>query len=279
MSNLLRRHARGLIGIPVVVLATCIGIFAPFLAAHSPTEQQMEARLLPPCWDKRGNHQHILGTDQLGRDLLSRLIYGSRVSLTVAVAAATISCAVGAILGLVSGYYRGFLDQIIQRLTEVQLAFPFFLMAITLMAVFRPSMRNVIFVLCVYGWVSYCRLIRARVLSLREEEFVHAAYAIGASDWWIIRKHLLPNVAPLIVVLATLQLADFILAEAALSFLGIGIQPPTPSWGGMINEGREYIWVAWWIQTLPGIAIIAVVSGLGLLGDWVRDVLDPTLRH
>lgn len=279
ISNVLRRHGRGVIGLPVTVFIVGVAIAAPFLAPHSPTEQEKANRLLPPQWADTGSHDHILGTDQLGRDLLSRIIYGARVSLTVAVTAAAISCGLGTILGLLSGYYRGFLDQIIQRLTEVQLAFPFFLMAITIMSIFRPSMRNVILVLCVYGWVVYCRIIRARVLSLREEGFVQAAFAIGCSSWWVIRRHLLPNVAPLIIVLGTLQLAEFILAEAALSFLGMGIQPPTPSWGGMINDGREYIWVAWWIQTFPGVAIVLSVSGLGLVGDWLRDLLDPTLRH
>jgi len=199
--------------------------------------------------------------------------------MTVALSSALISAIVGSALGLLSGYYPGVFDWVIQRVLEIQLAFPFYLLAIVFMAILPRSMGNVILVLSIYGWTIYCRLIRGRVLSLREEDFVLAARAMGGSSGHIILRHILPNVMPLIIILTTLQVARFILAEAGLSFLGLGVPPPTPTWGGMISGGRDYIWVAWWLETFPGIAIVVAVASIGLIGDWLRDLLDPTLRY
>jgi peptide/nickel transport system permease protein len=185
---------------------------------------------------------------------------------------------VGVGLGLLAGYYGGGIDQVGMRLADIQLAFPFLLLAITLMAVFPPTLTTVILVLALSGWVTYARLVRAQVLTLREKEFVIAARTVGSGDARVLLRHILPNVVPIITIVGAVQVAQFILAEAALSFLGLGIRPPTPSWGNIINEGQEYIFQAWWIETFPGLAIVAAVSGVGLLGDWLRDALDPRLR-
>jgi peptide/nickel transport system permease protein len=279
LVQLMRRHGRGVLGLPPALLILTVAIFAPALTPHDPLQQVVTERLRPPFWMEQGSREHLLGTDELGRDILSRIVFGSRVSLAVAVSATLISATLGSALGLLSGYYSGFLDSVIQRLLEIQLAFPFYLMAIVLVTILTRSMGNIIVILCIYGWVHYCRLIRAQVLSLREEDFVLAARAIGCSSGRIILGHIVPNVMPMIIILTTLQVARFILAEAGLSFLGLGIPPQTPTWGGMISSGRDYIWVAWWLETFPGIAIVVTVSSVGLIGDWLRDLLDPTLRY
>ncbi len=261
----------------VVLLAA---VFAPVLAPHDPIAQDITARLRPPAWQPPlGSPDHLLGTDQLGRDLLSRIIHGAQASLVVALSAVALSGVVGVCLGLLSGYYGRLLDQVIMRLADIQLAFPFLLLAITLMAVFPPTLTTVVLVLAISGWVTYARLVRGQILTLREKEFVAAARVVGAGDGRIMARHILPNVVPTIIVIGTVQVAQFILAEAALSFLGLGIRPPTPSWGNIINEGQEYIFRAWWIETFPGIAIVVAVSGVGLLGDWLRDMLDPRLKQ
>jgi peptide/nickel transport system permease protein len=255
-----------------------MAVFAPILAPHDALVQDITARLRPPAWQPLGSLDNLLGTDQLGRDLLSRIIFGARASLTASLSAVVLASALGVGLGLLSGYYGRLVDQVIMRLADVQLAFPFLLLAITLMAVFPPNLLTVVIVLAISGWVTYARLARGQILSLREREFVAAARVLGASDGRIMLRHILPNLVPTIIVVATVQVAQFILVEAALSFLGLGIRPPTPSWGNMINEGQEYIFRAWWIETFPGIAIVVAVSGVGLLGDWLRDTLDPRLR-
>jgi len=277
--QLIRRHVRVLLGLPPALLILTVAIFAPAVAPHDPLVQDINVRVQPPFWMEQGSRQHLLGTDQLGRDILSRIIFGARVSLAVAISATLISATIGSALGLLSGYYSGLLDSVIQRVLEIQLAFPFYLMAIVFVTVLGRSMRNLILMLCIYGWVYYGRLIRGRVLSLREEEFILAARATGCSSGRIILGHLVPNVLPMIIILTTLQVAQFILVEAGLSFLGLGLPPQTPTWGGMISSGREYIWVAWWLETFPGIAIVVAVSSIGLLGDWLRDLLDPTLKY
>lgn len=275
----MRRHGRGLLGLPAALLILTMAIFAPALAPHDPLRQDVTVRIHPPFWAEQGSLEHVFGTDALGRDVLSRVIFGARVSMTVALSSALVSAIVGSALGLLSGYYPGMFDSVIQRVLEIQLAFPFYLLAIVFMAILPRSMGNVILVLSIYGWTIYCRLIRGRVLSLREEDFVLAARAMGGSSGHIILRHILPNVMPLIIILTTLQVARFILAEAGLSFLGLGVPPPTPTWGGMISGGRDYIWVAWWLETFPGIAIVVAVASIGLIGDWLRDLLDPTLRY
>jgi peptide/nickel transport system permease protein len=269
---------RGLLGVTLCAITVLVALLAPALAPTDPLAQDITARLRPPVWHPLGLPAHPLGTDQLGRDLLSRVIYGARPSLVVALAAVALAAIAGVSLGLLAGYYSGAIDQLSMRLADIQLAFPFLLLAITLMAVFPPTLTTVILVLALSGWVTYARLVRAQVLTLREKEFVIAARTIGSDDARVLLRHVLPNVLPIITIVGTVQVAQFILAEAALSFLGLGIRPPTPSWGNIINEGQEYIFQAWWIETFPGLAIVAAVSGVGLLGDWLRDALDPRLR-
>jgi peptide/nickel transport system permease protein len=272
------RSPRGLAGVILTGLVLLVAILAPLIAAFPPDQQDLLGRLRPPAWLPNGVPDHPLGTDQLGRDLFSRIVHGSRTSLMVAGAAILLAGLVGVTLGLVAGYYGGHVDNAVMRLVDLQLAFPALLLAIIVMAILRPSMQSVILVLVVTGWAVHGRMVRGQVLSLREREFVQAARVIGCPQIRIMRRHILPNLVPLITVVGTIQMAQFILAESALSFLGLGILPPTPSWGSIISEGRDYIYTAWWIETFPGLAIVVTVSGIGLLGDWLRDYLDPRLR-
>jgi ABC-type dipeptide/oligopeptide/nickel transport system permease subunit len=276
--RLWRRNARGVVGGFVAVLLCAIGVAAPWLAPYDPLEQTIVARLRPPVWQTSGTDEYLLGTDGLGRDLLSRMIYGARISLVVSISATLLAGLIGIGLGLLAGYFgRGF-DQVIMGLVDVQLAFPFILLAMTFMTVFRPSVSSVIIVLALSGWAGFCRMVRGQVLVMRQREYVEAARALGASDFWILVRHVLPNILPVILVLITINVGRFVLAEASLSYVGLGVSPPTPSWGAIINEGRDYIFLAWWIQTLPGLAIVLTVLGIGLLGDWLRDRVDPRLR-
>lgn len=272
------RSPRGLAGLILTGLVLLVAILAPLIAAFPPEQQDLLGRLRPPAWLPNGVPDHLLGTDQLGRDLFSRIVHGSRTSLMVAGVAILLAGLVGVTLGLVAGYYGGHVDNAVMRLVDLQLAFPALLLAIIVMAILRPSMQSVILVLVVTGWAVHGRMVRGQVLSLREREFVQAARVIGCTQVRIMRRHILPNLVPLITVVGTIQMAQFILAESALSFLGLGILPPTPSWGSIISEGRDYIYTAWWIETFPGLAIVVTVSGIGLLGDWLRDYLDPRLR-
>ena len=225
-----------------------------------------------------GGHEYLLGTDQLGRDILSRIIYGSRISLLIGLLSVVLSLPIGVGLGLLAGYFTGRLDDITMRIADVQLAFPFILLAITIAGVLGPSPRNVILILAVGGWVVYARLARGQALSLREKEFIEAARSLGGGSFRILFRHMLPNVVSPIIVVGTFGVAQMILLESSLSFLGLGVQPPTPSWGGMLNDGRPYITVAWWLTTLPGAAIMLTVLGINFVGDWLRDLLDPRLQ-
>ncbi len=258
-------------------VAVFCALLAPLLVPHNPAAQDLLGRIKPPGWRSDGG-THALGTDQLGRDVLSRIIVGTRTSLAIASLAAVLSAGVGIVAGILGGYFGGAMDLVVARLVDTTLAFPALLLAIALIAVLRPSVGSVVVVLAITGWVTYARLVRAQVLALREREFIVAVHALGGDDARIIRRHLLPNLVPILMAVATIQLAQFILAESALSFLGLGVPVSVPSWGGMINEGRDYIWNAWWIETFPGFAIVLVVSGVGLLGDWLRDRADPRLR-
>lgn len=259
-------------------LAVLCALLAPLLVPHNPAALDLLERIKPPGWRSDVGGAHVLGTDQLGRDVLSRIIVGTRTSLAIATVAAILSAGVGIVAGILGGYFGGAPDLVVARLVDMTLAFPALLLAIALIAVLRPSVGSVVIVLAITGWVTYARLVRAQVLALREREFVVAVRALGGNDARIIRRHLLPNLLPILMAVATIQLAQFILAESALSFLGLGVPVSVPSWGGMINEGRDYIWNAWWIETFPGFAIVLVVSGVGLLGDWLRDRADPRLR-
>ena len=260
----------------VVVLAA---IFAPLVAPYDPTQQSLRERLkAPTMFPEAGRQRHLLGTDQLGRDILSRIIYGSRVSLIVGFAAVLIGGAIGGSLGLLSGYAGGIVDEIVMLLVDAQLAFPFILLAIGIIAVLGPSFGNLIVIVGLSGWVTYARLVRAQVLTVKEREYVLAIRGLGGSTWRILASHIVPNTLAPFLVVTTLELARTILLESTLSFLGLGIQPPTPSWGGMLNEGRSYLDSAWWISALPGLVLMLTALVVSRVGDWLRDVLDPTLR-
>lgn len=263
------------VGAIIVIIAIFVAVFAPWLSPHDPLKQNIRNRLQPPSWVEEGSATHILGTDTLGRDLLSRIIHGSRISLVVGLAAVIISGGIGVTLGLITGYFGGGLDSIVGRLADVQLSIPFLILAVAVVAVIGPSLINLIIVLSISTWVLYYRVVRGEVLSVREEEYIAAAKGIGGSTRHILLQHILPNVSASIVVVATLLVANMIIFEASLSFLGLGVPPPAPTWGRMVADGREYIATAWWIATFPGLAILFTVLGINLLGDWLRDTLDP----
>jgi peptide/nickel transport system permease protein len=264
-------------GSTIVLAVAFCALGAPFLALHDPNEQSLRRRLIPPAWAGKGTWEYPLGTDHLGRDIFSRAIYGSRVSLTVGFSAVLISGTLGVLLGLIAGYYGGTIEAIIMRLVDVQLAFPFILLAISVVAVVGAGVKNVIIVLGIAGWMVYGRIVRGEVLSVKEREFVVAAKAVGVRDSLILFRHILPNVLTPVIVVATFSVANVIILEAALSFLGVGVEPNIPTWGGMLADGREYISTAWWLATFPGLAIMFTVLGINLIGDWLRDILDPRL--
>jgi peptide/nickel transport system permease protein len=274
------RRTRRLVaaGAVFVALLAVMAAAAPWLAPQDPTRQSLRARLVAPTLDASDERAHVLGTDHLGRDVLSRMIYGARVSLLVGFAAVVVGGLVGAGLGIVAGYRGGWTDTAIMTVADAQLAFPFILLAIGIIAVLGPSFPTLIAVIGLSGWVDYARVLRSQVLVLRSREFVDAIQALGGSLPRIVGRHIVPNVLSSLVVIATLQLARAIVLEATLSFLGLGIQPPTPSWGGMVQEGREYLDSAWWISTFPGLLLMLTSVVVSRTGDWLRDLLDPTLR-
>ena len=278
LRNLWRRKL-SLFGVLVVAGVVFAAIFAPVVAPHDPIIQEIEHKLLPPFWMEGANPSYWLGTDHLGRDILSRLIYGSRVSLLVGLSAVLISGGLGVTLGLIGGFKGGRLDDVIGRLGDIQLAFPFTLLALAIMAVLGTGVWKTVAVLGVAGWVIYARVVRSEVLALREREFVIASQALGNNDGATIRRHILPNVIGTLIVLSTLEVPRVIIAESALTFLGLGIQPPTVTWGGMLADGRNYITTHWWVATFPGLALQITVLGLNLMGDWLRDTLDPRLKQ
>jgi peptide/nickel transport system permease protein len=274
-----RRTRRLVLAGGAFVLALIIvALAAPWLAPQDPTRQSLRARLKAPTIEGPDGKAHLLGTDHLGRDVLSRMLWGARVSLMVGFAAVGVGGLVGAGLGIVAGYRSGWADTIIMTLADAQLAFPFILLAIGIIAVLGPSFPTLIVVVGLSGWMSYARVLRSQVLVLRSREFVDAIHALGGSMPRVITRHILPNVLSSLVVIATLELARSIVLEATLSFLGLGVQPPTPSWGGMVQEGREYLDSAWWISTAPGLLLMLTSLAVSRTGDWLRDLLDPTLR-
>lgn len=269
----LLQNRRAVIGGAIVLLFIVTAVAAPLLAPRDAFRQNTRSRLQPP------SAEHLLGTDELGRDVLSRVIYGSRTSLMVASMAVIVSLLVGVALGAVAGYFGGLTDNVIMRVVDVFLALPAIILAIALVAVLGSSLWNVVLALGATGWVQYARIVRGLVLSLKEHEHITAVRALGANAGRIIIRHLLPNTASAIIVVATLSLAHMIVAEASLSFLGLGVPPPEPTWGGMLNTGRRFLRVAFHLSIFPGLAIMITVLGINLLGDALRDVLDPTLRH
>ncbi|RWX81249.1 ABC transporter permease [Neorhizobium lilium] len=275
----LLKSRSGLFGFVLVLVFILAALLAPYLGLPVPTRSSLVARMTAPTWTGLFSPgAHPLGTDELGRDILSRIIYGSRLTLTIAATAVVLGGIVGTLLGIVAGYYRGMVDRVLMRIVDIQLALPLMLLALLVIAALGPSTSNLIVVLALTSWLRYARIIRGQVLALREREFILSAHAIGASTWRIMIKHLLPNVMTPALVIATLELARIIIMDAALSFLGLGVQPPNPSWGRMLADGRVYISTAWWIVTFPGIAILITVLSVNLLGDWMRDYFDPKLR-
>lgn len=276
------RRLRGLPVVPMVaggilVLVVLIAIFAPLLTPYNPIEQDLEASGLPPVF-AHGTWAHPLGTDLFGRDVMSRLFYGARVSLTVAAVVILLGATFGTVVGLISGFYGGPIDTSLMRVVDLVLSLPIILVAIVVAAIFGPSLKNVVLVIALLIWPAFARQIRAEALNLRELDFVTLARVAGASDLRIIFRHLLPNVFPTVIVFTTLRIGEVILIEAALSFLGVGVPPPTPTWGGMVADGSEALLTMWWISAFPGLAILIVVLCFNLLGDWLRDRLDPRTR-
>lgn len=272
-----RTQAPVLYGVVLTVLVV-VAIGAPWLAPYSPDHIDLFNRLAPPFFMEGGSTKYLLGTDSLGRDVLSLVIYGSRVSLVVGLVAVLVGAGVGLIVGIIAGWYGGAVDNVIMRIGDVQLAFPFILLAIALMAVLGAGLLNIILVLSLRSWVSYARVVRGEVLKLKEREFVQAVQALGASDWRIHVRHIMPNVMAPIIVIASFSVAQTILSEASLSFLGLGVGVHIPTWGALVSAGQDYLTDAWWISAFPGLAIVLTVLSINLIGDWLRDYLDPRLK-
>jgi peptide/nickel transport system permease protein len=268
----------GLVGLALVLLLVAVALAGPLLIDADPAQQDLRGRLAPPLW-AGGSAAHPFGTDQLGRDLLARIAAGARVSLAIGVTATLLAGAIGVALGLAAGYAGGFVDRLISFAVDVQQAIPFVVVAIGVVAVLGPSLRNVIVVLAATGWVGYARIVRVQAMALRRAPFVEAARAIGVGPGRLLGRHLLPNLAGPAIVVASQQVAAMILYEAALSYLGLGAPSDTITWGGMVAGGRETMTTAWWVSTLPGVAIALTVLGFNLVGDWLRDALDPATRR
>ena len=269
------RNPIALLGAVALLVVIGAAIFAPRVAPHDPTRQSLIRRFVPPVWAAGGNTNHLLGTDQVGRDILSRMIHGARVSLIVGVAAVVVSLTVGVGLGLLSGFVGGRVDTVIMTVVDVTLSFPQLLLALAFVAALGPSLLTIIVVLGLTGWERYTRVVRAEVLALREKDFVEAARAMGVTSTRMLLRHILPNTFSSIIVMSTLQVAQAILQEAALSFLGVGTGSAYPTWGQMISLGRDFVTVAWWLPTFPGLAILITVLSINLVGDRLRDALDP----
>jgi ABC-type dipeptide/oligopeptide/nickel transport system permease subunit len=271
----LGRNPAAVLGGLVLLVVVGAALAAPQVAPHDPARQSLLRRLTPPVWERGGSAAYPLGTDQLGRDILSRLIHGARISLVVGIAAVVVSVAVGVSLGLLSGFMGGRVDTIIMTVVDIFLSFPQILLALAFVAALGPSLVTIIVVLGFTGWERYARVVRAEVLALREKDFVEAARAMGVGPFRTLRRHILPNTFSSIIVLSTLQVAQAILQESALSFLGVSTGSTHPTWGQMITLGRDFVSVAWWLPTFPGLAILLTVLAINLVGDRLRDALDP----
>jgi peptide/nickel transport system permease protein len=276
VSEWLREAFRGAPMLSLLVLAGAVicAIFAPWIAPTNPVVGELGQALQPP-----GLAGHLLGTDNQGRDILSRLIYGARISVTVGVLAVFVAGGVGTIMAVLSGVFKGWMDVVLMRVTDAFLALPFLMVAVTVVSLLGPSLLNVILVIGLLRWMGYARVLRGEVLKLTEVDFVRLALVAGASRWRIIRRHILPNLVNTLLVLGTLELGVAVIAEAGLSFLGLGVPRPLPSWGTMLAESQQYFYVAWWLPVIPGIAITLLVMSSNLTGDWLRDRTDPTRRQ
>jgi peptide/nickel transport system permease protein len=268
----IRRSPLALTALCVLAVLVGMALAAPLLAPMDPGAIDIRARLSAP-----GIDGHVLGTDNVGRDVLSRIIFGARVSLFVGVATVVIGGLFGSVLGVVAGYFRGWVETVIMRLVDIQLAFPSILLAVAIMALVGPSLMNVIVVLSIATWAPFCRVARGQTLSVCNQEYITAATALGLDDLRIIWRHVLPNIINPLIVVASFALATNIINEASLSFLGVGVPPSTPTWGAMLGEGRNYLRIAWWVSTLPGVALMLCVYSVNMLGDWLRDHYDPRL--
>jgi peptide/nickel transport system permease protein len=274
-----RRRRLPVVSLGIIGAFVVAAVFAPLLSPADPYEQTLRLRFRPPVFLEGGSWAHPLGTDRLGRDLLSRIVYGARVSLSAGVVTVLLASALGAAIGLVAGYYRGRVDATLMRITDATMSFPVILLALILAVTVGPSFTNVVVAIAVILWARYARVIRGQVLTLMELDFIAQSRIAGAGAWRIVTRHLFPNTLNTLVVLVTLQVGYVIIVEASLSFLGAGIPPPTPAWGSMIAESRDFITSAWWASAFPGLAILLVVLAFNLLGDWLRDTLDPKLRQ
>lgn len=281
MKQFLKRYASShlaVVGLAIVIIAVVAAIFGPWLVPFDPNAQSIMQRLKPPMFES-AKGLHILGTDALGRDIFSRIVVGARVSILVGVLAVVIAGIVGVTFGLIAGYEDKYLGRLLMMFTDIQLAIPFMVLALAVAAVVGASLWNIVVILGLTNWVQYARVVRAEVLVLRQREFVQAAHMMGISTVHILTRHLLPNVTSSVIVISSLLVAKMIIFESSLSFLGLGVPPITPTWGTMIAEGRNYIGNAWWVATIPGIAIFVTVVGTNLVGDRLRDLFDPRLRQ
>jgi peptide/nickel transport system permease protein len=271
----LLKSKTGIVGFVIVMSIILVAIFAPLLAPFEPAKQDLLSILKPPSWVEGGDNAYFLGTDNLGRDIFSRIIYGSQISLLVGLCSVVLAGIVGLTIGLVSGYYGGVIDDVFMRLADAFLSIPSILFSLVVLTVIGPGVTTLIIALAFTKWVVYARLVRGEVLSVKERDYVRAARSVGVKNTSIIIRHILPNVFSSFIVVSALTVASAIIGEASLSFLGLGIQPPTVSWGVMLCDGRNYLATNWWIATFPGLAITVTVLGIIFLGDWLRDVLDP----
>jgi peptide/nickel transport system permease protein len=273
------RRGSGLFNVGFLLMVTFAAVTAPWITDRDPTLSAPAQRLRPPVWQAPGTSANLLGTDQLGRDVYTRLVYGARISLVVGLGTVLISAVLGSAVGLVAGYFDGRLGTGLMRLADVQLAFPFLLLALAVVAAVGAGLLNVILILGIAGWATFARVVRAQVLSIKQRDYVEAVRAIGAGQPTIVLRHVMPNVLTPIIVLATATVANNIVVEASLTFLGLGVQPTIPSWGSMLADARDYLAVAWWMGIFPGTSLMLTVLAINLLGDWLRDYLDPTLRN
>jgi peptide/nickel transport system permease protein len=276
--RVLRRSPLMTAGLAMVGLVVICAVLAPFVGTRDPIQQNLALANRPPVWQARGTAQAPLGTDQFGRDVWSRIVYGAQISLAIGTAASVLGALVGVTAGLVAGFYGGKVDSVVMRIVDLNLAFPLILLALAIAAILGPSLQNLVMVMALTTWMIYARVVRGVTLSLREREFIQAARAIGVDDRGIMWRHILPNLLAPVMVIWTLELARVILTESALSFLGVGVPPPTPTWGRMLAEGRNLLTTAPWIATFPGVAITLTVLGVNFFGDGLRDLLDPRLR-
>lgn len=271
----LRRNVVAQVAVLVLVTVVLVGLFAPLIAPFDPQAQSLTDRLRPPFWMDGSLPGHVLGTDELGRDIASRIIHGARISLLVGVSATLLSGLIGTVIGVLCGYFRGFLDAVFMRFADIQLAYPTILLALVMVVVLEPSVLIVVLVLGLNGWMSYARVIRSEVLSLRTREFITAARAIGAGNGRIMWRHVRPNIIAPLATIGTLQVASMIVAEASLSFLGLGVPPTTPTWGGLLASGQLYLGTAWWIVVFSGVAVVLTTLSINVMGDLLRDFADP----